>query len=386
MKNELLYNQGVGYGVTYRAPNIRQSRITGELQYRWTPPKAVRRLHVFKKFSDKTDHAGKIVVNQTRKTKWRILDGSIHPQKTFFSFHHQCIWLGTAIDIGDNCRQGRLFLTSKVTHQHFTQRPTTTQSTNRYFHHYIFSVGSVGFSNKRHYKDRLIYGVGSVESIPYGSKVNFIGGYQFGEFMNRPYFRIDLAQGKRIQRLGYLYGAVHVGSFWHKKAIEQGIVQLQLDYFTPLLEIGHQWIRQLIRINYLKGHNMLTGELISTNLRKVTKSLKDPFPGGTKRLHLSFETVLLALKRFAGCQVAALGFLEAVKLEDAQGKIKQSSFCKVLGLGLRCAHPRLTFGPLQIRLGYSPLTQSMYFAINTITGVSNKLEISEPGTISFQEY
>ena len=386
LKNEFLYDQGIGYGITYRAPNIKQSGIIGELQYRSTQKKGIKRLRVFKNFTDEFPYAGKIEANKTRQTKRRVLDGSTRPQKTSFSFHHQCIWLGTTMGLGGKNHQGRFFLIGKVDRQHFVQRPTVTQSTNRYFHHYVFGAASLGVSNKRHYKDRLVHGVGGIENIPYGSKLNLIGGYQFGEFVNRPYLCLGFAQGRRTAKLGHLYGAVQVGGFLHKKEVEQGILQLRLAYFTPLLGIGHQWIRQFIRINYLGGHNMLTGELISTNLQPVARNMKDPFPGGTKRLHLGLETVLLTPRRFAGCQVAALSFIEAVKLQDAQGKVRQSSFCKALGIGFRCAHPRLAFGSLQIKLGYSPLTQNMYFTINTMTTVSDNLDIGEPGTIPFQEY
>jgi len=386
LKSELLYGQGIGYGVTYRTAHIKQLGIVGELQYRSARKKGIKRLRVFKDFIDRPRYAGKVEINQTRQTKWRILDGSTQPQETSFSFDHQCVWLGAAIDLGDHSHQGRFFLIGKVARQHFVQRPVTTKSTNRYFHHSVFGAASLGFSNKQHYKGRLVYGVGDVEHIPYGSKVNLIGGYQFGEFVNRPYLRLDLAQGKHIQKLGYLYSAVHVGGFFHKRTVEQGILQLQLDYFTPLLKIGHQWIRQFIRINYLEGRNMLTGELISTNLNKVSKSLKDPFPGGTKRLHLSLETVLLTPKRFASCQLAALGFVEAVKLQDAKGEIQQSGFCKALGIGCRCAHPRFAFGALQIKLGYAPLNQNMYFSISTIATAVDNLDIGEPDTIPFQAH
>lgn len=270
--------------------------------------------------------------------------------------------------------------------QHFIQRPGVTKNTNRYFHHYVFGAGSLGFSNKKNYEDQLVYGVGSVEHIPYGNKVNIIGGYQFGEFINRPYLHLDIAQGGRIQQLGHLYGAVHIGGFWHERVVEQGILQFQLGYFTPLLSIGHQQIRQFIRLNYLAGHNMFTRELISTNINKASTRFRDPFQGGTQRLHLGLETVLLTPMHFAGCRLAALGLADAVWLQDAQGKVQQSSFCKALGMGFRCAHPRFSFGTLQVKVGYSPLTQNMNFTINVIAGSSNGLDMDEPGVIPFREY
>ncbi len=388
LQNKFLYDQGLGYSITYSIPSTKQSGGVGRLQYLHTQKKSIKRLLICRNFTDQTNYAGKIEATKTREAKWRILDGNASPQTTTFSFHYQCVWWGTACNIypSNDRHEGRLFLTGKVAHQKFVQRPEATKSTNRYFHHHVFGAGSLGFANKRSYEDQRVYGVGSIESIPYGSKVNLTGGYQFGEFVNRPYLRLDIAQGRRTQQLGHLYGAASIGGYWYKKAVEQGILQLQLRYFTPLLGIGNQWIRQFIRLNYLAGYNMFTGELINTNINKASDSFRDPFIGGTQRLHIGLETVLLTPMHFAGCQVAALGFVDAVRLRDAQGKIQQSSFCKALGIGLRCVHPRFSFGTLQVKAGYSPLIQNMYFTISMIASPSDDLDIGEPGVIPFQEY
>lgn len=390
LQNKFLYDQGLGYSIMYSAPDTKQfGALTGELQYLDTEKKSIKSLCVFRDFNDQVNHAGKIEASKIKRVKYRILDGNTSPQSTTFSFHYQCAWLGTMLSGYPNDyyhQEGNLFVTGKLAHQNFLQRPEVTKRTNRYFHNHVFGVGSLGFAHKKSYEDQLVYDVGRLERIVYGSKVNLTGGYQFGEFVNRPYLRLDIAQGKRTQHIGHLYGAARFGGFWHEKSIEQGIVQLQLEYFTPLLNMGNQWVRQFVRLDYLAGYNMFTGELVSTNINKASAHFRDPFLGGTKRLYLGFETVLLTSMRFVGCRVAALGFVDAVKLQDAQGKVPQGSFCKALGVGLRCAHPRFSFGTLQVKVGYSPITQNMNFAINIITGRSDDLDIGEPDTIPFREY
>ena len=389
LENRLLYDQEPGYSVTYRVAEIKKTGITSTLQYLTAPKKGIKSVGVFRDFTNHTDYAGRVEISKTRRLKQRILDGDTSPQLTSFSSHEQHIWLGTTFNIWpvEDSHHECLFLTGKVAHKQFIERPDVAKSTNRYFHNYVFGAGSLGFSNKKHYEDQLVYGVGNAEKITYGSKVNLIGGYQLGEFVNRPYLRLDMAQGGSMQQLGHLYGAVKVGGFWHEKSVEQGIVQLQLSYFTPLLGVGRQEMRQFIRLEYLAGHNMFTGELISTNPHKVSKTFKDPFPGGIQRLYLGLETVFFTPIRVAGCQVAALGFVDAVRLQDAQGRVQQRSFCKALGVGFRCAHPRFSFGTLQIKVGYAPITQNMTFAISTvIASPLDDLDIGEPEMIPFQEY
>lgn len=383
---QVFYEQGIGYNLMYSAPH---AGISSEFKYLNTAKKGIKRFRVFKKFTAQPGYAGKVEISNNKKEQEWILDGSTYPQSISSSWRQQRVWLGATFKsrFVHEDHPGRLFFTGKVARLYFKERPETTKSINRHFHNHILVVGSIGFSDKQHYEAQRVYSVGTIEHIPYGSKVNLMGGYQCGEFVNRPCLRLDVAQGRHIQQLGHLYGAVHASGFWHKKAVEQGIVQLQLDYFTPLLGIGNQWIRQFVKLDYLAGYNMFTGELISTNRNKVATKFQDPFPGGTQRLYLGVETVLLTPRLVAGCQVAALGFIDMVRLKNDRGSVQQSSFCKALGVGFRCAHPHFSLGTLQVKTGYAPITKTMLFTIDIVAaGPLGNLDIGEPEVMSFQAY
>ena len=387
LEGQLLYKQGLGHGVTYRAPNIRQSGITGELQHYYIPQRTTSLVRAFRKFNDQASYAGKIVLGHTRQAKRRLLDGHTYPQLHTGSFYHWDSWLGRAFRSYKEVDRQQIIVTGGIAGQYFTKRPKVSINTNRYFHHYLLGTGSIGLTNKKYYEALRVYGVGDIESIPYGSKVNLIGGYQLGEFVNRPYLRFDLAQGGRVPTLGHWYGAMNIGGFGHAKTVEQGIVRLQLHYFTPLFTIGGQWLRQFIQLSYLGGFNMFTGEFISTNTRSASSALRDPFWGGTKRFQLDLETVLFPRIYPAGCQLATLGFVEAVRLQNSKGSVKQSSCCKALGIGFRCSHPRWRLGTLQVKGSYYPLVQGIGFELSNVgIGPWNDLNIDAPGTIPFQEY
>ncbi len=316
----------------------------------------------------------------------RVLAGSVTPQATLSSYYRQRIWLGKAFAIHpDKERQyGRVFVMGKVAHQHFNKRPAVAKSSNRAFHHGWLGLASLGFSTKRHYEAQWVRGMGSTEHIPYGSKVNLTGGYQLGEFVGRPYLRLDIAQGGGIGPLGHLYGGMNLGGFLHKKAVEQGVVKFHLSYFTPLLGVGNQWLRHFVTLDYLAGHNMFTGELIGSSAEGKV-ALQDPFPGGTQRWQLGLESVLFTPLRLAGCQVAALGFVEAVRLQDGQGKVQQRSFCRVLGVGIRCTHPRFAFGALQAKVGYHPITRAVGLSVSGLLAWQpGAFCMEEPDVILFQ--
>lgn len=383
------YNQRLGYGLTYQIPHIQGSYITGELQYLNTDKKQVKRLGMYRDFMQCIAYAGGAEISYTKQRKERLLDGHTAPVETPYGFHYQHLWLGKACQaslVGDKI-QGQFFLTGRIAHQAFTERPMVRASFNRAFHSYTFVLGSWGFARSVHHQARFIHDVGCTEAVLGGAKLNLIGGYQLGEFIKRPYVQLDVAQAKYGARIGYLATSLKLGGFLHNQAIEQGIMQLTTRYFTPLLPLGSHAMRQFVELSYLAGLNMFTGELISTHTKPVPKAWADPFPAGTKRLKLQLATAWWLAKRLAGCQVAILGFIDAVHLRDADGSQLQSSFCEAWGVGFRLGHERFTFGTLQVKLSYRPLVQAVALSVsNTIKLHPDDLAIGEPGTIPFCQY
>ncbi len=386
LQNRFFFFQpGLGYGFTYRAPDIRRSGITGELAYLNRPRKKHYGGRVFSPFDDEDGYAGELALGYTDREKRFLLDGDSVARPTRWALYAWDGWLGRAFRPALGA--GQVVVTGWLMQKHFAQRPVVAQGVNRCFHNYLLGGGGLGFVSKGVYEDEMVYGVGLTEYIPYGSKVNLMGGYELGQFVHRPYLRLDLAWGRAMAAAGHWYGAMNVGGFWHESRVEQGIVKLQLSYFTPLLGVGQQWIRQFVDLHYLAGFNMFTGEQISTNTARVSSSFADPFPRGTRRLRLCLETVVFTPWRWAGAPLAALGFVELVRLQDALDRVHQGGFCKALGLGLKVGSVHDSFGTLQLRVAYHPLVQQVGFGIsNAEVGSFDDLEIGRPGLIPFRQY
>ena len=383
------YDTKWGYGFTYQVPNIQGSHATGELQYLNAPKKQVKRLGVYKNFGQPMDYAGAAEISYTKLFKERLLDGATNPTPITYGFHYQNLWLGRAFQrsLEEDKSQKNFFLTARLSHQAFAERPTVGKDFNRAFHGHTFVVGSGGIAHQHEYQARFVYDVGRMEAIPGGVKVSLTGGYQLGEFVSRPYWRFDVAQAGLRTHLGYLYTSFKLGGFLHNQAMEQWILGLAASYFTPLLPMGSHAIRQFIELNYLAGFNMFTGELISTHTKRVPKGWADPFPAGTKRFKLHLETVLWPARQIAGCQVAVLGFVDAVTLQTSSHTMPPSSFCEALGMGLRVGHERFALGTLQLQVGYRPILQGMELSVSSTMRLSpDDLAIDEPGTIAFHQY
>lgn len=385
--NYFSYDQKLGYGFKYSIPNIFYLSSIGEAYYLNTHKKQIKRITAFQKFTQLTHQAGAVEVSYKRLLAFRLLDKPAIAAVMPYSFYYQNLWLGKILNPQAPHSNKVFYLTGRIAHKAFQERPFVNSNTNRFFHDHTFVVGSWGFANQYLHTAHFVNEVGQAEAVPGGSKLNLLGGYQVGEFLNRPYIGLDMAHSLIGPSLGYLVAAMNLGGFLRKQAIEQGIIKLTASYFTPVLQLHNARMRQFMRLNYLAGFNMFTGEYISSHTKRVPKAWTDPFPVGTKRLNVHLETVWWPFRRLAGCQVAILSFLDAVTLHDAHHIALQSSFCEALGMGLRIGHERFALGTIQVNIGYRPIVGGMEFTITKpIEWQPNFFTISEPGTIALKAY
>jgi hypothetical protein len=385
--NYFSYDQRFGYGFTYRIPNLIGSAITGELSYLNTHKKQLKSIAVFQKFTQHAGYAGGAKVSYKGRLEPRFLEDKDTLTITSYTFHTQNLWLGKSWQPQHSAEDGLFYTAARVYHQAFVKRPPVSQKGNQAFHNQIFMLGSCGFAHQQAYKTHFVYDVGRAENIPDGFKYNLIGGYQVGEFWNRPYAGLDIAQAKLIPNWGYIATSINLGGFLCKQTIEQAAIKLSANYFSPILRTQQYAMRQFVLLNCLAGFNRFTGEVLSMNNKQIIEEWPDPFPPGTKRLHVHLENMWWPSRSIAGCKVAISGYLNAVALYNASQVVQQSSFCESLGLGLRIGHERFAFGTLQITLGYKPILQTMEFSIGKPIDLSSEeLTIDEPGTIDYPYY
>ncbi|MCG8339749.1 MAG: hypothetical protein MI674_00520 [Cytophagales bacterium] len=370
LDNQFLYTpnqkQKLGYDVVYSVPNIRGTFITSELQYRTTYNEKIKCLHVFRRFiTPDINYAGGIqFANQ------RILKETLSRDNTTLSIpyklNYQKFWLGRAFKIEPEKENDRFrfILTGRVANKNFTEHPVLTADTNRSYHSYTFLLGSMGFSNRKYYKDRFVYGFGKTEDISCGEKLNIIYGYQFGEFISRPYLRFDLSKGGYLTKLGYLYSGIKLGGFLHDNTIEQGVINISINYFTELLSVRRQLMRHFAKVDYLVGFNMFEEELLDIHGERGLRGLGKSPLRGTQRLKLSLETVLFSPRAFFGFKVASFGFVDAVMVNDISPSDFKEGFYPGIGLGVRIRNEHLSFKTFQISLAYYPTLPSEFSKAN----------------------
>ena len=246
-----------------------------------------------------------------------------------------------------------LYIGGRFLHNNFIERPPETDArTNPALHSGRELLGSIGLYRERLYMTNMVYGFGRKEYLAAGYRAQLVSGYTWSEFGESVYAGSSLHLGG-ITRIGYLVGGFTLGTYisprngyWNRTALD-----VDLLWFSRLLQLRRNRIRQFIALNYTQGWKRLDGyeERLRFTKQNGLQAFDD-YTIGVNRLVLNTETVMFTPIQPLGFRFAFFGFADAGTIGNASNPFKNSGYGAV-GLGLRIRNERLVFGTLQIRLG-----------------------------------
>ncbi|QNH61593.1 hypothetical protein [Hymenobacter sediminicola] len=271
----------------------------------------------------------------------------------------QDAWFGRSLpmpsyDLGYE-NPARLIVAARVLRTSYTQRPTPD-----YFNSGAV-LGTVGYSVRRYYKDKYLFGFGRTEDIPTGTLLSATLGYEVNERQNRHYYGMRASTASYSPRGGYFYVSGEFGSYVTRpnNDWQQGLISTELLYFTRLYHAGNfqwrhfLWSRNAIGLHRRPGEQLLAiegdrglrGFSPATNLR------------GTSRIVLNYETTVFTPVSFLGFRLAALVFADAawlnVNTPNRTLPIHEKPYTG-FGVGLRFRNEYLPLRTFQILLGFYP--------------------------------
>ena len=136
--------------------------------------------------------------------------------------------------------------------------------------------------------------------------------------------------------------------------VEQGIVDVKINFISPLFKIWHVQARQFIKLNYTIGINRFEVENLFFGNTTGIRGFGSRIASGKQRITLNVENVFFQKKAFLNFQTALFYFLDAgIVGPETQSIFKEDYFAGV-GFGLRIRNENLIFKTLQIRLAYYP--------------------------------
>jgi hypothetical protein len=245
-------------------------------------------------------------------------------------------------------------------------KPLTNPNTNYASMKYNLYLGSVTFSMQKYYKTNLIYSYGRTEDIPYGGLVRVTGGMEVNQLNKRVYLAGDAAFGRSSSALGYFYGSIGFGTFIKDHHTEQGVLSIRLNYFSNLISIGKNMIRNFLNIDYTRGFDRYSDEYLSVIKANGFSGFTNDSLRGAQRVNISLESVVFNPLNIYGFRFAFFGFADMAFLAGTAEVISNGSILSGLGLGVRIRNDNLVFNTFQIRLGFFP-NPPMYSRIKDLT-------------------
>jgi hypothetical protein len=215
-------------------------------------------------------------------------------------------------------------------------------------------LGSVAYSRQKYFKTNLLYSYGRTEDIPYGSMFRLTAGIERNEFKHRYYISPEFSFGTSAANLGYIgfYGGY--GTFINISKAEQGVLSLKTLFYSNLVNIGRQRVRNFVNIDYTRGFNRYSDEELNIPGENGFAGFRNDSIMGGQRIRLSLESVIFTPGNFYGFRFAFFGFANLAFLAGTNQIISSGSTVTGFGLGIRIRNDNLVFKTFQIRIGYYP--------------------------------
>ncbi|MHA6246993.1 BamA/TamA family outer membrane protein [Pontibacter sp. CAU 1760] len=344
--------EAAGY---YTVENIGRTYITADVAYvdkNFYQEKSALLRRDF--FATNTKYAGAVGVSSIGE---RIMlsptaEDTI-PRYSNLAYTRQDAWLGRSFkfktyNLGYEPR-GRLILGARFINTNYSVKATENFQDN------TLIMASLGYSIRKYYKDRFLFGFGRTEDIPAGTLLSLTGGYEHREFDSRKYLGAALSFAKYTPSFGYLYGKLSYDSFLREGQWEQGVMQLESLYFTKLSEWNNWKLRHFLWGRGTWGINRNPEELLSINNENGIRGFRSSLLRGSRRVTFNYEANLYTPFSLFGFKLATVFFADVAWLSKGNNSIPfRDKPYRGYGIGFRFRNEYLSFSTIQFLISYYP--------------------------------
>jgi hypothetical protein len=338
-----------GHEVRYGMSNIKGTFTSGFLRYLKSFEGEHKEFGLEKKFlTPQTEWGGALNVDYASAFHLMLVDNVL--QEISYSYDYHDIWLGRSWQVGKEKSRRNLVFSARFRNDNFKNRPQVSANSNYFFHDRKLWLGALTFRELDYFQSSMILSFSEVEDVPIGFRWQIIGGLQKEEFKSKPYLGMELVTAQMIENFGYLGIAVNMGGFLYDKKFRQGVLDLNMNYYSPLTRLRKYRLRNLLYADWTHGFNRLPGEFIQ--LKNDIRSLPINKLYGTSELVINLESVIFTPWNFLGFKFAFFTFGDISFLSTDLRLVSRSNLYSSLGLGCRIRNESLVFDTLQLRLAY----------------------------------
>lgn len=359
-QNIFLRNISTGinaFRTNYFIPDIKTSYINTNIHYQIDGYGNVRRSLAFERpfYSPYATWAGGIsLATQVKKDSLAGSTPDYIPLN--LKIKRQDFWAAKAIRIfreKEDENASNLILAARYLRIRYPKSPSFTEDPLSIYSNEDFYMAGVGISTRKYVQDTYIFKFGTIEDVPIGKVIELTGGEQLRNKSWRPYLGMRFSFGT-YTRHGYLSTNIEYGTFFHSSHKEQSVVNIGIDYFTELFEIGKWRFRQFIKPQVTLGSNRFAYDTITLNDGYGLDGFNSRGYSGTKRLLLTLQTQSYAPWNLFGFHFGPFLVWSMGMLGNHSG-FKNSKLYTQLGFGILIKNENLVFNTFQISVSFYPV-------------------------------
>ena len=226
------------------------------------------------------------------------------------------------------------------------------------------ALAQISLYQQKYHREYLINAFGTTENIAYGYNFSVQVGYN-----RRPHFdRHGLYASLKISAsqhfdFGNLFVQGAAASYFDRKSAYDGVLNFQMKYFSPLINLSRSRLRVLMNFNYSKvlnpvfgiGNYLYFGEMSTMDTEQFNSIAR-----GNERLMFNVENNVFAPWNLGGFRFMLFSFLDIGWISNQNiALVDPTNLYWGTGVGLRIRNDLLVFRTLEIKLGWYPrLNQS----------------------------
>ncbi|ESU26271.1 hypothetical protein FLJC2902T_27510 [Flavobacterium limnosediminis JC2902] len=347
------------YGMRYIVPNFKNTFIRTAILYDKDFDNDYNKGIGFNRpfFSPFTKWAAGITFEE-RFYKDSIKAVNLIPIHSNFKFESEDMWAGYSIRLfkktTDDSHITNLVTTLRFRNLKYTESPNITYDSINYFSNSRLYLGSIGVTSRQYIADKFLFNYGIPEYVQVGKTYSVTFGIEDKNNIERLYFGGRYSIGG-YYTFGFLAGSFEMGSFFKDDNPQQSTFNAEINYFTPLLELGRWKIRQFIKPQFTIGNNRLAtdSDLINLGDNSGIEGF-DISRKGTKKMLLTFQTQSYVPGQLYGFRLSPFYSMEFGMLASSTEKLLQSKLYSKFGLGFVISNDYMVFNSFILSFAYYP--------------------------------
>lgn len=310
-------------------------------------------------------------------------------------YFKQRYWGGYSVPLiknpQDNEADFRMIASTGYESKNFSETPSMAYDSVGYYANERHLLFKIALSSNRYVQDRYVFKYDEIEDIPVGRVYSITTGARRKHHKNQLYLGLRYSFGN-YHRIGYLSADIQVGSYFSQGQFNQGALNLNFSYFTPVIDVGSWRFRHFITQSLVYGfkRDAFEGDNLSLLGEAGIEGYNETVDGNKKAI-LTLQTQTYSPWVWLGFRFNPF-FNTTFGVVAEEGKtIFNSPLHTKIGLGVLITNDYFVIDRFQLSLSYYPHIPSdgsHIFKINSLRNHDLRLSdfnSSRPDVVPYTE-